>query len=138
DLLLARLGRQTRAGVAGDPAGVGLADVDGRDSRRHREPLHARNAHRRRERDPRARRTSLRHGEVRNHTDLDQENAAGERSLRMNGMHGPHVPSWWQACKDFYLVYLPLRFNVALVALIGYAFLYNAQGHDIIARLVGQ
>ena len=56
----------------------------------------------------------------------------------MNGASGHHVPSWWQAFKDFYLVYLPLRFNIVLVALIAYVFLLNAQGHDIIARLVGQ
>jgi hypothetical protein len=56
----------------------------------------------------------------------------------MNGEHGRHVPSWWQAFKDFYLVYLPLRFNIILVALIGFAFLRTDQGHDIIARLVGQ
>lgn len=55
----------------------------------------------------------------------------------MNGTPN-HVPSWWQAFKDFYLVYLPLRFNIALIALIAYALLLNAQGHDIIARLVGQ
>jgi hypothetical protein len=53
-------------------------------------------------------------------------------------MQDRHVPSWWQAFKDFYLVYLPLRFNIILVALIAYVFLLNAQGHDIIARLVGQ
>lgn len=56
----------------------------------------------------------------------------------MNDAHGPHVPSWWTAFKDFYLVYLPLRFNIFLVALIAFAFLHTDQGHDIIARLVGQ
>jgi len=56
----------------------------------------------------------------------------------MNDTQDLHVPSWWQTFKDFYLVYLPLRFIVVLIALIGYAFLLNAQGHDIVARLVGR
>jgi len=48
-----------------------------------------------------------------------------------------NVPRWWKSLKDFYLVYLPLRFNLFLVALIAFAFLCTDQGHDIVARLVG-
>lgn len=47
------------------------------------------------------------------------------------------VPHLWQSLKDFYLVYLPLRFILFLVALIAFAFLVTDQGHDIVARLVG-
>src|ERR1051325_8374674 len=138
DLLLVCVSHQTRTGAACHFSGVGLADVGGWDSRRDREPVHARHAHRRLERDSCAHRAGLRNGEVRHHDHPDSENADGKRSMRMNGASGHHVPSWWQAFKDFYLVYLPLRFNIVLVALIAYVFMLNAQGHDIIARLVGQ
>jgi hypothetical protein len=53
-------------------------------------------------------------------------------------MSNGHVPHWWQPFKDFYLVYLPLRFNIFVVGLLAFLFLKFPQGHDIIARMAGQ
>jgi len=53
-------------------------------------------------------------------------------------MSEEHVPHWWQPFKDFYLIYLPLRFNVFVVGLLAFLFLKFPQGHDIVARMAGK
>ena len=52
--------------------------------------------------------------------------------------YAEHTPEWWKRFKDFYLVYLPLRFNVFLIGVLAFLFLQFPQGHDIVSRMAGQ
>src|SRR5258708_38633395 len=46
-----------------------------------------------------------------------------------------HAPRWWKPLKDFYAFILPLRFNLFLLFVLGFALIGTDQGHDIIAHL---
>jgi hypothetical protein len=50
-------------------------------------------------------------------------------------MSQAHPPRWWKPLKDFYAFFLPLRFNLFLLFVLGFALIGTDQGHDIIAHL---
>jgi len=50
-------------------------------------------------------------------------------------MSNSHPPRWWKPLKDFYAFILPLRFNLFLLIVLGFALIITDQGHDIIAHL---
>jgi len=50
-------------------------------------------------------------------------------------MSQAHPPRWWKPLKDFYAFILPLRFNLFLLFVLGFALIGTDQGHDIIAHL---
>lgn len=50
-------------------------------------------------------------------------------------MSEEHLPRWWKPLKDFYAFILPLRFNLFLLFVLGFALIGTDQGHDIIAHL---
>jgi hypothetical protein len=50
-------------------------------------------------------------------------------------MSDTYVPRWWRRFKDFYTFILPLRFNLLLLLVLGFALIGTDQGHDIIAHL---
>src|SRR5260370_23881919 len=50
-------------------------------------------------------------------------------------MSQAHLPRWWKPLKDFYAFILPLRFNLFLLSVLGFALIGTDQGHDIIAHL---
>jgi len=50
-------------------------------------------------------------------------------------MSQAHTPRWWKPLKDFYAFILPLRFNLFLLLVLGFALIITDQGHDIIAHL---